>query len=73
MATPTTSQRQSRTGKRPIPVPKGVTVTISGATIAAKGPKGELKRQLHPSVTVKQNADQIVVAPTPASGDGGAQ
>ena len=33
-------QRVSRTGKRPIDVPAGVTVTITGATLSVKGPKG---------------------------------
>ena len=32
----------SRIGKQPIPVPAGVTVTIEGNKITAKGPKGEL-------------------------------
>jgi large subunit ribosomal protein L6 len=42
----------SRIGKRPIPVPKGVTVTIDGHAITVKGPKGELVRQLNPAMSV---------------------
>ena len=38
----------SRIGKRPIPVPAGVTVAISGNTVSVKGPKGELSRTLPP-------------------------
>jgi large subunit ribosomal protein L6 len=34
----------SRIGKQPIPVPSGVDVTIDGATVTVKGPKGELKQ-----------------------------
>ena len=33
----------SRIGKKPVEVPKGATVTVDGQTVAAKGPKGELK------------------------------
>ncbi len=36
----------SRIGKMPIPIAKGVTVTISDGTIRVKGPKGELSRKL---------------------------
>lgn len=37
----------SRIGKKPIPVPAGVNVTISGNLFSVKGPKGELKREIH--------------------------
>jgi large subunit ribosomal protein L6 len=37
----------SRIGKRPIPVPRGVTVSIEGQVISVKGPRGELRRTLH--------------------------
>jgi large subunit ribosomal protein L6 len=36
----------SRIGKRPIPIPPKVTVTIVGQEVAVKGPKGELTRVL---------------------------
>jgi large subunit ribosomal protein L6 len=36
----------SRIGKKPIPVPAGVTVTIDGAHVRVKGPKGELARTI---------------------------
>ena len=42
----------SRIGKRPVPVPNGVTVTIQGSAITVKGPKGELSRKLHPEMLV---------------------
>ena len=32
----------SRIGKKPVPVPKGVTANVEGQTVTAKGPKGEL-------------------------------
>lgn len=42
----------SRIGKKPVPVPNGVTVTVNGNTISVKGPKGELSRTLHPDMQV---------------------
>jgi large subunit ribosomal protein L6 len=42
----------SRIGKVPIPIPSGVTVTIEGKRIHAKGPKGSLHRDVHPKVNV---------------------
>jgi large subunit ribosomal protein L6 len=42
----------SRIGKRPIPIPKGVTVTVDGHKVTVKGPKGELVRQINPAMTV---------------------
>ncbi len=49
----------SRIGKMPITVPSGVTVTIDGSTVTAKGPKGELTRTFLPLVTVSQEGDTI--------------
>jgi large subunit ribosomal protein L6 len=51
----------SRIGKRPIPVPAGVDVTIDGSTVRVKGPRGELSRTLHPEVIVRRDGDQILV------------
>jgi large subunit ribosomal protein L6 len=51
----------SRIGKRPIPVPPKVTVTISGQHVAVKGPKGELSRTLPPEVEVVQEGDTVLV------------
>jgi len=53
----------SRIGKLPIPVPNGVTVTINGANVAVKGPKGELKRTISPHISIKQDEGKLVVAP----------
>ena len=40
----------SRIGKKPVEIPKGVTVNIDGINIKVKGPKGELARKIHPSI-----------------------
>lgn len=53
----------SRIGKKPVPVPKGVTVTVSGQVVTAKGPKGELSLTLIDDVSVKMGEDGVVVAP----------
>lgn len=42
----------SRVGKAPITVPAGVTVKIDKNEVSVKGPKGELKRSLHPEISV---------------------
>jgi large subunit ribosomal protein L6 len=42
----------SRIGKRVIKVPDGVTVTVEGARVKIKGPKGEIERDFHPSTQV---------------------
>jgi large subunit ribosomal protein L6 len=52
----------SRIGRKSIPLPKGVTVTVSGLHLTVKGPKGTLERDLHPLVTVKVGADGVDVA-----------
>ena len=55
----------SRIGKKPVPVPNGVTVTVNGPAITVKGPKGELSRKLHPDMQVKvENGTVTVDRPT---------
>ena len=49
----------SRIGKRNVEVPKGVTVSITGDVITAKGPKGSLTLKRHPAVEVKQENGQL--------------
>ena len=51
----------SRIGKRPIPVPAGVTVTINGNNVKVKGPKGELARSLPADIIIKHEASEILV------------
>jgi large subunit ribosomal protein L6 len=52
----------SRIGRKPIPVPKGVTVTVEGNVVRVKGPKGELERTLHPAITAAQEDGSVVLA-----------
>jgi large subunit ribosomal protein L6 len=51
----------SRIGKQPIPTPPGVSVKIDGQEVSVKGPKGELKRTVHPVLQVAQENGAIVV------------
>ena len=53
----------SRIGKKPVPVPQGVTATVDGQTVTAKGPKGELKFVVNDEVLVKLDDGEIAVAP----------
>lgn len=52
----------SRIGKKPIPVPSGVDVTINGQNITVKGPKGELNRELPAGVTVTLEENEVQVS-----------
>lgn len=51
----------SRIGKIPIPLPKGVTVTLDKNEARVKGPKGELSLTIPPRVTVKQEEGELRV------------
>lgn len=51
----------SRVAKSPIPVPKGVEVSVSGNLVKVKGGKGELSRVLHDLVSVSQNDEVLEV------------
>lgn len=51
----------SRIGKQPITIPAGVTVTIDGLLLHAKGPKGELSQKIHPQVLVTQQDGVLTV------------
>jgi len=53
----------SRTGKKPVAPVSGVTVTINGRTVSAKGPKGELSIELMDAVNVENGEEGIVVSP----------
>jgi large subunit ribosomal protein L6 len=52
----------SRIGKKPVVIPKGVTAQVQGNTVAIKGPRGELRRSLHPEMKVALANDQVTVA-----------
>ena len=51
----------SRIGKRPISIPADVDVTVDGDHVRVKGPKGELKRSVHPKISVRRDGDALLV------------
>ena len=51
----------SRIGKKPIEIPKGVTVDLKQGTVSVKGPKGALSREVPPNVQVKVEDSTISV------------
>jgi len=53
----------SRIGKKPVPIPSGVTASVDGQQVAVKGPKGELKHVLVEEVIAKLEDGSIEVAP----------
>src|SRR5512136_905846 len=62
--------RQSRTGKRPIELPKGVTATTKDGKVEVKGPKGTASRALPPNVNIKVEGGHLTVMPTIGGRDG---
>ena len=50
----------SRIGKKPIAIPKGVTVKIEGNTVAIQGPKGKLDTQLPPGIGMQQQDGHLL-------------
>lgn len=65
-----TMERQSRVGKRPIKLPKGVTYSVSGEIVTVKGPKGTLTRKMTPNVQVAQDGDVLTVTSSSPGRDG---
>jgi large subunit ribosomal protein L6 len=51
----------SRIGRKSIPVPAGVDVTINGQTVKVKGPKGELSHTVAEPITVAQDGSELHV------------
>ncbi|HEY3236519.1 MAG TPA: 50S ribosomal protein L6 [Polyangiaceae bacterium] len=73
MATAATAEltqvRQSRIGKRVVPVPKGVTVTFHGKRVDVQGPKGKLEVELPDLVSARQDGAVIRVESSAPSRD----
>ena len=51
----------SRIGKKPVPVVKGVKVTVQDHLVKMEGPKGKLELTVHPLITVKQDGENLLV------------
>jgi large subunit ribosomal protein L6 len=50
----------SRIAKYPVPVPKGVELSVASGQISIKGPLGTIARAADPNVEVKKDGEQIV-------------
>ena len=53
----------SRIGKNAVPVPKGVTASVSGQKVSVKGPKGELSFVVADDIDVQMKDGSVAVAP----------
>jgi large subunit ribosomal protein L6 len=53
----------SRVGKKPVPIPSGVTASVQGQTVNVKGPKGALSLVLHGDVEAKVDQGEVRVDP----------
>lgn len=51
----------SRVGRNPVAITTGVTVTVNGSTVAAKGPLGELKLSLPDSIAAEVASGRVQV------------
>jgi len=55
----------SRIGKKPIPVPASVSVSIEPELVTVNGPKGELRERIHRDITVAHEGEELrVTRPT---------
>jgi large subunit ribosomal protein L6 len=54
--------RLSRVGKRPVALPKGVTVNLKGSTVDVQGPKGKLSRVVPAGVKYNKDGEAITVS-----------
>jgi large subunit ribosomal protein L6 len=59
----------SRIGKKPVQVPAGITASIDGQKVTAKGPKGELVFVANDEIGLKLEDNAIVVTPLSDSKD----
>jgi len=51
----------SRIGRKPVPVPSSVSVTIDGGTVVVKGPRGELSRTFRPELKITHQDGELLV------------
>ena len=51
----------SRIGKKPIPVPTGVTVTVEPEVVRVAGPRGDLAERKNRAIDVRQDGDELLV------------
>jgi large subunit ribosomal protein L6 len=64
------ADRESRVGKRLVPVPKGVNVAINGQNVKVEGPKGKLALDLPAQVSAKKDGEALKVVSSAGGRDG---
>jgi len=52
----------SRIGKKPVSIPKGVTITFKDAIVTVKGPKGELTQEIDRDITIEITETELIVS-----------
>jgi large subunit ribosomal protein L6 len=52
----------SRIGKLPINIPAGVTISVAESIVTVKGPKGELKQEINPNISVAVEGSTCIVS-----------
>jgi large subunit ribosomal protein L6 len=51
----------SRIGKQPVPIPGAVQVQVDGSAVTVKGPRGELRRVVHPDMRLTLDDGKLIV------------
>jgi len=51
----------SRIGKQPVPIPSAVQVHVDGRAVTVKGPRGELRREVHPDMRLTLDDGKLIV------------
>ncbi|MEX0834381.1 MAG: 50S ribosomal protein L6 [Actinomycetota bacterium] len=51
----------SRIGMKPVEIPSGVEIDISGSTVTVKGPRGSLRREFHKDMRIEKDGDVVRV------------
>ncbi|WP_295442657.1 50S ribosomal protein L6 [Sphingorhabdus sp. EL138] len=57
----------SRIGKKPVPIPAGVTASMEAGTLSVKGPKGELTMPMSELISYEMQDDGLLVKPANGS------
>lgn len=50
----------SRVGRKPIQIPKGVTVSVNNGMVSVKGPQGELTAKIHGNISVEVKGQEVM-------------
>ena len=51
----------SRIGKKPVSIPKGVTISVAHAVVTVKGPKGTLTQEIDRDIVIEITAEELIV------------